>query len=607
MFAVLTCLILLRTDQYSECQITVLNIDDKISINASNFQTISLGWYKTQLCHFDYILFCIPLSWFAKIIKDHESDINNPHDYCLGLNLHNISSQEKHGIKLLDIINFCSSIDKYENLRKSEFDKREEIKKNKRNLYHIKYGWNITPAALEKSKFYPAPKKTFALILDIKNFDKHLLSNKLNPTLSLLHIKEKDLVNNLIKWRSIASKHKYRTYGSTRKDSTSASSTSTNSPSHTISNHNDDILHKLKKFCKQLQFPEKTLNDYNVYYKEILDYETIPQTTWDRLKYFCWSYVLKSFDFVDDNDDHDLHDLSNRSWDLYFNSWHGINDRLQSYLTNTLDRFNMNYNDERDEKMMNKKFMANYLQICNKNYLKNSIIKHQLQSIFLTLPFWLYDHTRTILIYDYRIEYLRLYLNYPSMTKNLNYDFMQQRFHDVDRYLCTHFQETQDMFKKITCCTINDEMQGIFRGELHGIQNVYTSKYFQTLWQFATELIETNHKYAHKDDSLTFVVSHQFIYKKRLNDLLRNKSEFDKQDKDMINQRKQKQKQKRSKENEKEKCNNLNVITPDSDDNWEFEFENYIRLAMYDLNLSVVSLISCCTRKRTPHRRNMAI
>ena len=531
-----------------------------------------MGWYKKRLCLFEYILFCVPLSWFAKCIYDHELDINdnyfglNPQcwkdDLSQMLQSSVISkSNSEHATRLVNITNFYSKIDKYEHHRKSNYDKYDNIRIGLANKIHNKYGWGVSlPVELERVTFKSSPKKSFVLIPDLKNFQKkwiakyptHLISNDLQY--GLLQKYERDLVNNLLQWRKIACKHRYA-------DTVPLSTTTTSS-----TNDDDDADNDVKEKIDRLI-------DCNVYYKGLLNYERVTKTTWDRLQSFCWSFVLKSFNFVDEP--------NNRAWRLYYN--HRIHGIVTSHLTNNAT------SQETDES--NKKLMSNYLKIGNEIHLQNSIIKHKMQLAFLTFPFHLYGAS-SWLIYDYRIEYLRLYLNYPAMTSRLK-NKENHLYGNVIEYISEHFDQTEQLFKHLTPCEYGGNNR--FRlTRLHRLQNVFISKYFEKLSQFAIRMIGVNLDFVNEFDNLSFVTSYQFIYRQRLNQLLKNKRQFDKQDKEMKQRRKL--------------LSNTSVIIPNiMNKNWEFDFENYIRLALYDLNFSIIAIISHCTRKRSSENHSRTL
>ena len=523
----------------TEGKIVIFNIDDD---NYDRSSILSLGWYKKILSTFSSIIFCLPLSWFDKIQQELEST-------------YMISPSRETRLSFDKMKQFYQDIVNYDNQRYSYWNKNNLQKEKAKNEYINKHGWRHIPSHLYLYPFNKGPCKSIWIIPDLENID-------INVNVTAYSDLENKLIESLLDWKKVFPK-----YIKKLKAIASADGININS--------NNSIINVYSTEVRQC----------NVYFKNLINYTSIRGDIWSKLRRQCF------------NDGYGMMRFHRR----YRNSYRRVGAHALT-------------NEEKE-------------QAGEKSYLHDSNMKHDLNSVYRQRNqcffHWSYNNAGTRMIHDPRLEYFRIYLNYPTLYKHnqsvyryyqeyrdgddMNVLMMRHRNGDIvtHRDLVSHLRVMDGLCRLVSRKWTNSQINDYnhwFGNSIEADSNnrrlndmfnfVYCDK-IEKLFKYGEEMIDNQFDVidnSHQDIGITIERAICFGFKNRLNTILKNKYLFVDRD----------AKTKTKKENETKRFGHM-VVGNDSGD--EFDFENYVRLALNDWNFSLLSLFKKSSRNsRAPFR-----
>ena len=591
----LFCVFVVNLYTSDDCEIVIFDVDNPIHSN-----NLSLNWYKRVLFSFTIILLCVPLSWFQELRKIcvwSESSWKRSEDIKLIYN------------KFIRLCKFHSNTIEYDNKRMMTYVSIEKIKRNKRKILTDKYGDGaFIPKSLQTVEMEMPPHRSFWIYPDFQNvvenashgYGVRTLWKNQGPAM-FVSDKEQNFIENLTNWRNMMIKHynKQNLNGTLTKQGSKGFSGL--GLGLTLTDRMDE---------------RDDLKVNNKYYEDIIDYNEITLGEWKLLKKVTFLKTFKYFNIL------------NEYTDDPYNKIDKINEALVT-LTSGIDA-----NDENDTKAkeFNSKFeeyTKMYTQLCNTDIRLNSEFKRCMHEVYLHIPYSFGVRPEyTSLMHDYRLEYYRLRLNYPSLYKNhprllLRNDFTVDNGYlrvngiNYNQYITNeqfekHFNNTHVFYQTLTM-SLSDA--GGYR-TLHTRQNAEISNNLRQVFRFAMAILCSNFKpmyYVQNYNVGTqpgIVVEKclDFVYKVRLDALIKNKQLFDDEDsdqkekeqkkndtKDIIQKEtmKTKKRTKRTKRNRKmdDILGSMKDINDDNIEN-DFQFENYLRIAFSDWNIARLGLIA---------------
>ena len=567
----------------NDCEIVIFNVDNPIHGNH-----LSLNWYKRVLFNFYVILLCLPLSWFEKLRKICACNRQSwKHDKDIEL-IYN---------KFIRLTNFHKNTVEYDDKRKITRALIEKIKHAKRKKLINKYGsGTFIPQSLQEVDLDLPPYRSVWICPDFKNIVKNLANSSGNqyryggydikqrwknqgPAM-FLSKNEQNFIENLTNWRDIMLKHNNRNC------------------SHSKEHVEESMFQKLADRMDE----RDDLKTNNQYYKDLIDYNRITINEWKLLKKVTFLKTLKYFNILNEYTDNPYH-KNNK-----------INQSLVK-LTNGIDP-----NDKNDIKSKQfdskfKEYTSMYVQLCNRRVKLNSEFKRRMHEVYLHIPNSKQVQQdvpqHTSLMHDYRLEYFRLRLNYPSIYKNdprlllrNDYNFNNEYLHRMgfnnNQFIrnCNvqfekHFNNTHIFYQMLTMSM--SDAGGII--PLNMRQNVELSSDLNNMFRFAMVIVCTNFKqnyYVHNYDvdvksGIVVEKCLDFAYKVRLDALIQNRQLFNDLDLNWKNVDEKENKGNKQKMNDT--LGNIQDFNDDNSDN-DFQFENYLRIAFSDWNMARLGLIA---------------
>ena len=596
----------------NETQIVLFNIDNpKCDIN------LSLMWYKQVIIKsFHTIIFCLPLSWFEKVRHcNKNSDFGDCNNGSAGTRL---PTNDESCRKLMDIIDFYGKIIDYDNNRHVLCEKWIEsvpsmFCRNPNDSHRA--GLLREEKTTKYLQNFIIPKKTFWIVPDFDNFEwKSSKNSNINANIDIYKKvytqKELGLMDHLLHWRNKPlkklNKQLKRFYDLQGENISKKMNYYGFDVDADLSNvekserdKHERILRHDAFYAARLDFNRKLLthigkfgdffsdcDDENVYYKNILNYDNSSTV----LNWHDWHAYKDEvyFDF------YEKYSKLNKYLDAFEQNRYGRNDAANyniewgRYVYITDSNENVSGGD-RDKKMAHIRY--NKYDTCPLHYRnyasKNPIDFYWIDSYDSQCDEFMEDIMREM---NSKNEYYRIFLNYPSFYST---DYTGMAINGIDG----HKQMSQKIMTRVFGARERFRFELPIRTRKKRFCEEQSFRYndeIEELFDYCENIIYYNLRYYFDDEGnkarLCVERVMNFGYYDRFINILKSKELFDK-----------------VKIYDKHKKIQLMgcVASIDLDLFDEFDFDNYVRIAFQDWNVSIIGLIGNSTNRRISMQKNV--
>ena len=551
-----------------DCRIVIFNMDSKEMSN-----TKLIKFYQKVLITFNHMIFGLPLSMF-QVLK-YCGEFRDTQKKTMATSIAN--DYKKLIDKWKKFQKFESEIFQYRATRVKRYNFLEEGYAKKRNELTQRYGYGVSiPKELHAIRVHH-PSITHWLIPDLENII--TIKSKMDK---IQRDNEKISVDVDCARGSKTGNFNYRMNGNRSIDIKPLLGDKEKSFVNHLLNWKDKFGLFIKKKGKHEESEEKELDEANINYRRVvyIRYDRINASWWIKLKKFVFLKDIKCM-------------MELKSTRMYaYNHVHLINTDLSKLVENDI-----NGDDELERKTVSNELKSNlqlFSQNNNKQECLNSVWKHCLQCLYLQIPFCYNSYCPTM--FHNRLEYLRIFLNYPSVYSSDRLIALRRMIQDgrnMISYLqyppfINHFTATNTFYTNFTHDSRNCSCR------LYVQQNVSISHYLQQLFATSEQLMFKNMPKPSGNIRIPNLVGGLYIercyllvYKFRLQQLLQRKNEF-------------------ISKSEKQDNNHSDYTYFELHDDQlndifnenEFEFENYLRLAFNDYNFAILGLFSKAIKSR---------